>query len=53
MNISRRNFIKIGGVSAALLAGTGLGINAAVFKQTVNADSPNLPPEVYADPLFS
>lgn len=53
MSISRRNFIKIGGVSAALIAGTGLGIEAAVFGKTGDTDSLNLPPEVYGDPLFS
>lgn len=52
MSISRRNFIKIGGVSAALLAGTGLGIEAAVFGKTVDAGSLNLPSEVYGDTLY-
>lgn len=28
MSISRRNFIKLGGISAALIAGTGLGVKA-------------------------
>jgi hypothetical protein len=53
MTISRRNFIKIGGVSAALIAGTSLGIEAAVFEKTGDAGSLNLPPEVYGDALFS
>lgn len=53
MSISRRNFIKIGGVSAALLAGTNLGIEAAVLGKTVGADGLKLPSEVYGDPLFS
>ena len=53
MSISRRNFIKIGSVSAALLAGTSLGIKAAGFGQADNAGGLNLPPEVYGDPLFS
>jgi hypothetical protein len=53
MTISRRKFIKIGSVSAALIAGTSLGIEAAVFGQTVDSGGVNLPPEVYGDPLFS
>ena len=53
MTISRRKFIKIGSVSAALLAGTSLGINAAVFGQANGSDGFNLPPEIYGDSLFS
>ena len=53
MTISRRKFIKIGSVSAALLAGTSLGIEAAGFGQTVGSGGFNLPPEVYGDPMFS
>ena len=53
MSISRRKFIKIGSVSAALLAGTSLGIEAAGFGQAVGSGGFNLPPEVYGDPLFS
>lgn len=53
MSISRRKFIKIGSVSAALLAGTSLGINAAGFGQAVGSGGFNLPPEVYGDPMFS
>ena len=53
MTISRRKFIKIGSVSAALLAGTSLGINAAGFGQSAGSGGFNLPPEVYGDPLFS
>ena len=53
MTISRRKFITIGSVSAALVAGMNLGINAEVFGQTVDSGGINLPPEVYGDPLFS
>jgi hypothetical protein len=53
MSISRRNFIKIGGVSAALIAGTSLGIEAAVFGQADKAGGLNIPPQVYGDLLLS
>ena len=53
MTISRRKFIKIGSVSAVLIAGTNFGINADVFGQTAYSDGFNLPSEVYGDPLFS
>ncbi len=53
MSISRRNFIKIGSVSAVLLAGTSLGIEAAGFGKSGYSDGFSIPPEVYGDSLFS
>ena len=53
MTISRRKFITIGSVSAALVAGMNLGINAEVFGQTVYSTGFSPPSEVYGDPLFS
>ncbi len=52
MTVSRRNFIKIGSVSAALIAGNCLGLESKVFGQGKNIYSKSLPAEVYSDPLF-
>lgn len=46
MATSRRNFIKIGGISAALLTTGSLGIGRNVFGES-------LPAEAYSDALYS
>ncbi|MGI9055036.1 MAG: DUF6916 family protein [Pyrinomonadaceae bacterium] len=53
MTVSRRNFIKIGSVSAALIAGNCLGLENGVFGQARNIYGKRLPAEVYSDSLFS
>ncbi len=53
MTISRRNFIKIGSVSAALIAGGCVGLENSVFGQVKNIYGRVLPAEVYDDALLS
>lgn len=53
MPISRRNFIRIGSISAALVAGNFLGSESGVFAQTKIFRAGNLPSEIYSDALFS
>jgi hypothetical protein len=53
MTTSRRNFIKIGSISAALIAGNCLGLENKIFGQSnILRGGGKLPPEVYGDPLF-
>lgn len=53
MTISRRNFIKIGGISTALLTTGSLGAVTNIFGQPGNIYGKSFPPEVYTDALFS
>lgn len=54
MSISRRKFIKIGGVSSALIAGNCLGLDKLVFAQTRQSlFTEKLSAEVYGDILMS
>ena len=53
MSISRRNFIKIGSVSAALVAGNCFGFESGVFAQTNVLSGVSLPSEIGSDLLFS
>lgn len=53
MTISRRHFIKIGSISAVLIAGNCLGLENEVFGQASNTYGESLPAEVYSDPLSS
>ncbi len=52
MTISRRDFIKIGGISTALLTTGALGTMTNVFGQSGNIYGKGLPREVYSDALF-
>lgn len=51
MTTSRRNFIKIGSISAALIAGNCLGLENKIFGQSDMLRGGKLSPEVYGDPF--
>lgn len=53
MSISRRDFIKIGSISAALIAGNFAGTENKLFGQSSLLRGADIPPDVYGDSLFS
>ncbi len=53
MSTSRRTFIKRGSLSAALIAGSLMGLEKSVFGQSNRESEISLPKEVYGQPLFS